>query len=176
MKLSHKLLGVLSVFFFLLTASTEASHVYLEDYIAQYNPKEARQISHHILNYSRQYKVNPAWVTGMFLQESKFNNKAVSRSGARGIAQLMPATARELQVNPKKVNENIHGGIKYFRQMLDLNNGNLKLALASYNAGYGTVKKHKGIPPRKQTQDYVRIITKNIKDIEKQKVIFKNKK
>lgn len=175
MKKIIKLFGMLALLFFSQISETEAGRIYLEDYIAQYNPKDAQQISHHILNYSRQYKVNPAWVTGMFLQESKFNNKAVSRSGARGISQLMPATAKELKVNPKKINENIHGGIKYFRKMLDLNNGNLKLALASYNAGYGNVKKHKGIPPRKQTQDYVKIITKNIKDIEKEKIIFKRK-
>ena len=95
--------------------------VFIEDYIARYNKKEAKEIAGYILLYSQEHGVPPEVAMGIFLQESKFNNQAVSRVGALGISQLMPETAQEMGVDPKILRENIHGGIAYYRKMLDFN-------------------------------------------------------
>lgn len=95
-------------------------------------------------------------------QESGFNPNAKSSVGAIGVMQLMPATARSLGVNPNNVDDNIRGGITYLRNSLAHYNGDVALALASYNAGYGAVDKYKGVPPYKETQNYVKSIMNSI--------------
>lgn len=89
-------------------------------------------------------------------QESSYNQGVTSSAGAIGLAQLMPATARSLGVNPNDPAQNLQGGAKYLRQMIDQFSGNVELGLAAYNAGPGAVKRYGGIPPFKETQDYVR--------------------
>lgn len=90
-------------------------------------------------------------------QESGWNPRAVSHKGAIGLAQLMPATARKLRVDPRDPRQNLEGGARYlaeqFRTFRDW-----RLALAAYNAGPGAVKKHGGVPPYRETQGYVRRI------------------
>ncbi|MBI4818343.1 MAG: lytic transglycosylase domain-containing protein [Deltaproteobacteria bacterium] len=108
-----------------------------------------------ILEAARTYDVPPALIDAVIRTESGYRPGAVSRTGARGLMQLMPGTAREMGVedsfDPK---QNIFGGTKYLKKMLD-KFGTFPLAIAAYNAGPGAVIKHDGIPPFKETRGYV---------------------
>lgn len=90
-------------------------------------------------------------------QESRFNAKAESHKGAIGLAQLMPGTARELGVDPRDPEQNLDAGARYLRQQYD-RFGTWKLALAAYNAGPGAVAKYGGVPPFRETRNYVKKI------------------
>ncbi len=90
-------------------------------------------------------------------QESGWKPGAVSHKGAIGLAQLMPGTARKLGVNPRDPKQNLEGGARYLKQM-HRKFGSWRLALAAYNAGPGAVEKHNGIPPYRETRNYVRKI------------------
>lgn len=112
-----------------------------------------------IMKASGKYNVEPALVKAIIKAESNFNHRAVSRKGAKGLMQLMPATASSLQVRDSFHPENnIEGGVKYVRYLLNFFNGNLPLALAAYNAGENAVLKYGGIPPYRETQTYVRTV------------------
>ena len=108
-----------------------------------------------IAQAAENYGVDPQLVRAIAIAESDMNQDEISPVGAIGVMQLMPETAEGLGVNPYDTSENIAGGTKYLRQMLDTFNGNVPLAVAAYNAGPGAVKKYGGIPPYSETQNYV---------------------
>lgn len=105
---------------------------------------------------AREHGVDEAIVRAIIHAESAFNPNALSRVGAQGLMQLMPATARRFGVsNAFDATQNISGGVKYLAWLLKRFNGNLSLAAAGYNAGEGAVDKYKGVPPYSETQRYV---------------------
>jgi soluble lytic murein transglycosylase-like protein len=106
--------------------------------------------------------VDPALLAGLVKQESGFNPSAGSGAGARGLTQLMPATAAGLGVtNVLDPVQSLNGGAKYLKQQLDAFGGDVTKALAAYNAGPGAVQRFGGVPPYSETQNYVRIVQAN---------------
>ncbi len=103
--------------------------------------------------------IDPRFIHAVIWQESKYDTLARSPAGAEGLMQLMPATARRFGCqDPHDVGANVAAGTKYLSWLLKRFNGNVELALAGYNAGEGAVDKYKGVPPYRQTQNYVRRI------------------
>ncbi|MDX8337090.1 MULTISPECIES: lytic transglycosylase domain-containing protein [Cetobacterium] len=150
-------------FLFSLIFSTVFSNdELLENYILKNisNLENARFIYEDIIRFSSKYEIDPALVVSIIKVESSFNHSAVSEKGAIGLMQLMPETADELQVDPFNVSANIEGGIKYFSRCLKLNNNDIALALASYNAGHSNVQKYESIPPFSETDNYISEVLK----------------
>lgn len=141
-----------------LTIATNAHAQSLENYIAQYNPSESREITAEIISSGERYNIDPLFLASVFFVESRYDNTAVSDAGALGISQLMPDTATEVGANPYDVSSNIDGGAYYFRKMLDVNadkgDQQYNYAMASYNAGLGNTAN--GIPS--YTYDYIQDI------------------
>ena len=115
-------------------------------------------VSGAIAAASRHYGVSRDLIEAVAWQESRYRQSAVSPKGATGVMQLMPGTARELGVDRFDLAQNVHGGTAYLSKMLNRFGGDVRLALAAYNAGPGAVEKHRGVPPYAETQAYVSAI------------------
>ena len=123
-----------------------------------------------IVAAARKHNVDAALVSAVIQAESDFDTREVSNKGARGLMQLMPATAERFGV--KKVfdpEQNIDGGVRYLRWLLTTFEGNADLAVAAYNAGEGNVWKYKGIPPFRETINYVKKISRRFKNARQEK-------
>ncbi len=121
------------------------------------NIKKSKQYYPIITKAAARYEVDPNLIKAIIMVESSYNPQAVSRVGAKGLMQLMPRTARAMGVEDCFDPEhNINGGVRYFKWLLNKFDGNIELSLAAYNAGRRKVLKYNGIPPFKDTQQYVK--------------------
>ena len=146
------------------TAAAEVNR-YLEKPAAGQNSSQAsgftqREIDTAIEKAAARHNVDANLVRALVKVESNFNPNAVSRKGAMGLMQLMPATARQLKVtNPFNPEENVDAGVRHLKQLLESYGGDVRLSLAAYNAGSGAVTRNRGIPRYGETQNYVKRIT-----------------
>ena len=107
--------------------------------------------------FAAEHSIDSALIRAVIRAESNFNHRAVSRKGAQGLMQLMPATIWRLSVGDAfDPHENIGAGVRYLRQLLDQFQGDLTLTLAAYNAGENAVLRYRGVPPYQETREYVR--------------------
>lgn len=120
---------------------------------------ENQKYGHYVSRAASKYEIEPELIHAVIKTESNGNRMAVSRKGAMGLMQLMPSTANDMNVgNPFSPEENIEGGTRYLKFLLEKFNGDLTLALAAYNAGPKTVEKYGHVPPISETREYVKKI------------------
>lgn len=126
---------------------------------------ERARIDRAVFQASQKYQLPASLIRAVIKQESGFKPRATSHCGAQGLMQLMPATAKCLGVRDSyNIEQNVDGGSKYLRQMLDRYNGDTTKALAAYNAGPGAVDKYNGVPPYAETQNYVVAVQSHFKN------------
>ncbi len=126
-------------------------------------PVHNERFVEHIREMAHRYGVSEALVAAIISVESEYNPRAVSRKGARGLMQLMPATASSLSVDdPFDPRENIEAGVRHLRRLMDRFDNNLPLVLAAYNAGEHTVLRYRGVPPYRETRQYVSRVLRKV--------------
>jgi Rod binding domain-containing protein len=136
--------------------------------LAKWNPPTAErksELQNFLTRSAKEIGLDPSWASALAKTESAWDEFAVSKAGARGVMQIMPATARDLGLeNSFDAFENIKAGLKYLKSLLDKFDGDHKLAAAAYNAGPGAVEKYNGIPPFSETIQYVKRIEQLFKE------------
>ena len=147
-------------------ANTETLEKKIENISVQRARKPIASPYNQIINSkSEKYRVERSLIKSVIKVESNWNSKAVSNAGAMGLMQLMPSTAKDLNIrNPFNPEDNIDGGARYLRYLLDKFDGNLTYALAAYNAGPTRVERHRGIPPIEETRQYVKRVLSHYND------------
>jgi hypothetical protein len=131
--------------------------------LSKTNPAQSK-IEKAIQDASAQYQISSKLIKGVIKAESNYNANAVSPAGAQGLMQLMPGTARDLGVtNPFDIKQNIDGGTRYLKKMMDMFGGNIRKALSAYNAGPEAVKRYNGNVPYSETRQYVERVINNAK-------------
>ncbi len=141
------------------------------EYLRKYRKQtDKREYELYIRESSKKYELDPHLVRAVIEAESNFDCYAVSYRGARGLMQLMPGTAGDMQVNNAfNARQNIEGGCRYLRRMLNMFDGNITLAVAAYNAGPGKVKRYNKVPPYSETRHYVKMVLSRYKRYKMQK-------
>ena len=146
-------------------SESQKNYTFIYNWIKMHNPHYSGEKIGHLTNVivscSKEYNLDPRLVISLLTVESAMDTGAVSHSGALGLGQLMPLTAKDLGVNPHDSAENIKGACKYLSSMMRNNSNSpekIALALASYNAGPGNVRRYGGVPPFSETKNYVLFI------------------
>lgn len=122
-----------------------------------------------VIEAANRYEVEPAMVMAIIMAESSYNPRAISKKGAKGLMQLMPITAKSLGViDSFDPEHNIKAGVRYYRKLLNQFNGDVKLALAAYNAGSRKVREHQGVPPFRATKYYIKKVFRYYRYYKKQ--------
>jgi soluble lytic murein transglycosylase-like protein len=138
------------------TATDEAAVQYHAGSVTQVGESAGpAQWQSRVAELAAKYDISPTLLEAVVWQESRWNTAAISPVGARGLAQLMPGTARQMGVNPHDPNANLEGGARYLRLQLDAFGGDIEKALAAYNAGPARVQRANGVPAIRETQAYV---------------------
>ena len=131
--------------------------------------KRAQRYMAAVHRYANEQSLDPYLIKAIIMAESCFDHRAVSRAGAYGLMQLMPATARSYEVYDRfDAHQNLRGGIEHFGDLMHKYSNNTQLSLAAYNAGAHNVKKYNGIPPFRETQRYVKKVLHYFKQYKKQ--------
>ncbi len=140
------------------TSSKLQVYLVFRDILRRFSDIGDKEILRLAEKHSIQYGLDPRLVQAVIEVESGYKAEAVSHAGAEGVMQIMPGTQVDLGVTrPFDPDDNIRGGVKYLRMMLN-RFGSLELALAAYNAGPGQVEKHGGVPPFQETENYVKLV------------------
>lgn len=141
-------------------------------YISYQSLFDKKKLFHITKRLAKKYKVDPYLILAIMKIESNMDINAVSKKGAQGLMQIMPSTQKEVGVySPFDPEENIEGGIRYFKYLLNRYK-DIKLAVAAYNAGPGAVDKYGGIPPYKETKRYVRLVIKEYNRLKRKSNYF----